>query len=185
LRSDFLPEPDRAKAAELLRQYVDSRLAAVMSRNLDKISIAMSESSRIQHQLWDMAVTNARKDMNSDVAALYIDSLNQLINLHASRVAIGMQARIPAGIWLVLYILVVLSMITVGYLSAIADSAKRSFVTLILAVSFSLVIMLIASLDRPNSTFITVSQQPLEDIRVSMASGLEVSLDLSGTNPGQ
>jgi preprotein translocase subunit SecY len=34
-----------------------------------------------------MAVANARKDMNSDVAALYVDSLNQVSAIHALRVA--------------------------------------------------------------------------------------------------
>jgi hypothetical protein len=37
-----------------------------------------------------------------------------------------------------------------------------------LGISFSLVLLLITSLDRPNSTFITVSQQPLIDLRNSI-----------------
>ena len=171
LRSDFLPEPDRGAAAELLREYVDLRLAAVKSRDLDQVHGALIESDRIQHKLWDMAVANARKDMNSDVAALYIESLNEVIGVHALRVAVGLQARLPAGIWLVLYILVILGMIGIGYQAAIAGSTRRSWATPILAVSFSLVIALIASLDRPQSSFITVSQQPLENLRASMDGG--------------
>lgn len=171
LRADFLPESDRDEATELFREYVDCRLAAVQSRDLDRMRKASNDSSRIQRQLWDMAVTNARKDMNSDVAALYIDSLNQVINIHALRVAVGLQARIPAGIWLVLCILVIFGIISVGYQIAIAGS-RRPRVTLILAVSFSLVIVLIASLDRPHGRFIKVSQQPLVDLRASMDAGL-------------
>ena len=38
----------------------------------------LSETQRLQDRLWNMAVANARKDMNSDVAALYIDSLNEV-----------------------------------------------------------------------------------------------------------
>ncbi len=37
LRSDFLPEADRVVAADLFRTYVDSRLAAVRSRDLQQI----------------------------------------------------------------------------------------------------------------------------------------------------
>jgi hypothetical protein len=40
--------------------------------------------------------------------------------------------------------------------------------TPVLAVSFSLVLLLIASLDRPTNSFITVPQQPLVDLRASM-----------------
>jgi hypothetical protein len=114
-----------------------------------------------------MAVENARKDMNSDVAALYIESLNELANLHASRVSVGLQARMPAGIWLALYALVVLAMLAVGYQTAIAGS-RRSWIMLMLALSFSLVITLIAALDRPQSGYVPVAQQPLEDVRALM-----------------
>ena len=173
LRSDFMSEPDRGKTVKLFREYVDSRLAAAQSRDLDQIQKALTEANRIQHQLWDMAVVNAFKDMNSDVAALYIDALNKVIDIHALRVAVGLQARIPAGIWLVLFILVILGMIGVGYQTAIAGSTRRSWITPILAFAFSLVIVLIASLDRPQSGFITVSQQPLADLRASMAADFE------------
>jgi len=168
LRSDFMSEPDRGKTKKLFREYLDTRIAAVVSRNLDTQHKALIESDRIQHQLWDMAVVNAFKDMNSDVAALYIDALNQVIDIHALRVAIGLQARIPVGIWLVLYILVILGMLGIGYQTAIAASARKSWTTPILALAFSLVIILIASLDRPQSGFIPVSQQPLVDLRASM-----------------
>ena len=43
----------------------------------------------------------------------------------------------------------------------------------ILAFAFAMVIVLITSLDRPLSGFITVSQQPLEDLRTSIAAGSE------------
>jgi hypothetical protein len=39
---------------------------------------------------------------------------------------------------------------------------------LMLALSFSLVITLIAALDRPQSGYVPVSQQPLQDVRALM-----------------
>jgi hypothetical protein len=169
-RSDFLPEPDRGEAVRLLRDYLDRRLAAVRSDDLAQLHAALVESVRIQRQLWTMAVANARKDMNSDVAALYIESLNELSNIHASRVNVGSQTRMPVGIWLALYALVVLAMLAVGYQTAIAGSG-RSWMMLILAVSFSLVITLIAALDNPLGGYLPVSQQPLEDVRALMGTG--------------
>jgi hypothetical protein len=169
-RSDFLPEPDRGEAVGLLRNYVGRLLAAVQSNDLAQVRAAVVESERIQRRLWEMAVVNARKDMNSDVAALYIESLNELSNIHASRVNVGLQARMPAGIWLALYALLVLAMLAVGYQTAIADS-RRSWIMLMLALSFSLVITLIAALDRPQSGYVPVSQQPLEDVRALLDAG--------------
>lgn len=167
LRSDFLPEPDRGEAVKLFREYVNFRIEAAQSRDLKKIRKTMPASGRIQRRLWDMAVVNARKDMNSDVAALYIESLNQLIDLHALRVAVGLQARMPVGIWVALGVLIILGMIGVGFMIAIGGS-RRSWTTPILAISFSVVIILLVSLDRPQSGFMVVSQQPLVDVRSSM-----------------
>ena len=78
-----------------------------------------------------------------------------------------MHARIPAGIWLAFYPLVVLSMVAVGYHTAIAGST-RSWMMLILALSFSLVITLIAALDRSQNVYLPVSQQPLEEVQALM-----------------
>jgi hypothetical protein len=169
LRSDFLPEPDRAEAKGLFRKYVDDRVEAAQARDLGQVQKALDDSSRIQHQLWDMAVKNARKDMDSDVAALYIESLNELINIHTLRVAVALHPQIPGVIWLVLYALVIFGMIATGYRTAITGSPRRSRAVSLLAVSFSLVIALIAVLDRPQSDVLKVPQEPLLDLRTSMA----------------
>ncbi len=169
-RSDFLPETDRYEAAELLRQYVEARVSFAQTGSLDpeRVKSLLSETERLQSRLWSMAVANARKDMNSDVAALYIDSLNEVNGIHATRVAIGIHARVPGEIWLVLYCITILGMVSVGYQTGIAGS-KRSLAWPILAVSFALTFALIAALDRPDSGVLKVTQQPLIDLRDAMA----------------
>lgn len=167
LRSDFLPEGDRGRAKDLLRRYVELRLEMAESGEVARVQEFLPETERIQHELWDMAVENARKDMNSDVAALYIDSLNNVIEIHALRLAVGLLARIPAGIWLILLILVMLGMSAMGYQIGISGS-RRSVSVALMALSFSLVITLILALDRPHERFIRVPQQPLEHALDSM-----------------
>ena len=167
LRTDFLPEPDRAEAADLFRRYLDERVAAVRSGDMGRVREAVAGAERIQGRLWEMAVANARRDMNSDVAALYIDALNTMFDLHSSRVVLGQHARIPPGIWGALTILVLLGMSGVGYQTAIAGS-RRSWTMPILAASFSLVIALIVSLDRPDLGQLRVSQQALMNARAAM-----------------
>jgi hypothetical protein len=183
-RSDFLPEADRAVAKSLLRDYVDLRVRFAQRGSLDPqhVKSALAETHRIQTRLWDMAVANARLDMNSDVAALYIESLNDVAGLHASRVAIGIQARIAGIIWVALYCLTALGVLSVGYQTGIAGS-KRSLSWLILAVSFAMLISLIASLDRPDNGLITVTQQPLIDLREEMSDGSSGSDGVSPTSP--
>ena len=180
LRADFMSEPDRSRTQELFREYVDSRLGTAQSGDLDQAQELLVKSKNLQNQLWDMAVANASRDMNSDVAALYVEALNDVIDIHAVRVAVALRARIPGGIWLALYAFMVLGMMAVGYQTAAASSTRRSWAAWFLAVSFSLVIALIATLDRPESVYITVSQQPLVDVRASMIDTAVIDKDSGG-----
>ena len=168
LRSDFLPEPDRAESAGLLRRYVDIRLDAVQVTSPDQMQKLLVESQQIQRQVWDMAVKNARKDMNSDVAALYIEALNALIDIHTTRTAIALQAQIPTGIWLILYGLVILGMMEIGYQTAISGSTRRSLAASSLALSFALVVALIAALDNTQGA-IVAPQGPMIELQATMS----------------
>lgn len=161
MRADFLPDTQRMEAKDLIREYTTLRLNAVRAHDIEQIQQAMIRCAHIREDLWSMAVAEARKDMNSDVAALYIESLNDVANINASRVVVGLHTRIPNGIWEVLFVLMLLSMFSIGYQTSIVGS-RRSWSTIIMAVSFSLVIVMIETLDRPQSKLIPVSQYPME-----------------------
>ena len=176
-RSDFLPETDRAEAAALLRQYVDMRLKFAEASGLGGLDPGplksfLAEAQRLRDRLWNMAVVNARKDMNSDVAALYIESLNEVDRVHDSRVAIATQARIPDVLWFVLYCVTLLGMVSLGYQTRIAG-AKRSMARPLVAVAFALVLALNALLDRPDAGAMKVTQRPLIDLRDSMSAATD------------
>lgn len=173
-RADFLPEQNIAETRLLLKKYVDVRVAIADSKDLDAFMGFLNSSKVIQNELWNTAVLNARKDMNSDVAALYIESLNDLFSIEATRVDIGIRARIPFYIWILLYILVFLGMFSMGYLTAVTESSRTSWTSAIMVLSFTLIIFLIFSLDRPNSSFIVINQAPLRDLRSWMETVKEV-----------
>jgi hypothetical protein len=161
MRSDFLPDTDRVEAKKLIREYAQMRFTAAQTNDIKLMNEAVAKGTHIRQTLWDMAVIHARKDMNSDVAALYIESLNDVANINASRVVVGLHTRIPAGIWNILLILTLFAMISVGYQTAITGS-RRSLAKFIMALSFSLVIVMIEALDRPRTNLIPVSQFPME-----------------------
>lgn len=164
LLSDFLPEPDRAETRGLIREYLEQRVAVSQRADLERLQTAIAHSEQIQGRLWDIAAKNAQ---NMPQATLYLGSLKDMFLVHASRVAVGLQARIPKAIWLALAVLTVLGMTTVGYQAGIAGS-KRSLAMPLLAIAFASVIALIDSLDSPVGGFTTVSQQPLMDLLSSM-----------------
>jgi hypothetical protein len=167
LRADFLEQPDREEVKRLLVRYLDQRLSIAGARTLEEAEAIVGRTGEIHDRLWMIAVEHGQRELNSDVAALYIDSLNEMFNLHHQRVAIGLQARIPPGVWAGLYALSVLGMISMGYQSGITGS-KRSGASLILALSFALVTSLIVALDRPTTSGFRLSQQPLIDVRTRM-----------------
>ena len=171
-RSDFLPEPDRAEARRLMLEYVGGMLDTMKeieagSKSLKHMEQVVASSKANQKRLWEMAVANARKDMNSDVAALYIEALNDMVSVQSNRIMVALRHRVPAPIWIVLYALTFCGMASVGYQTGIAGS-RRSSSRPFLAISFSVVVTLIAALDRPDSPFLKVSQLPLIELRAQM-----------------
>jgi hypothetical protein len=168
LRADFLTEPDRAEVKRLLVEYLEERLALVDAQTVEDVEPTLMKSREIHDRLWKIAVEHGRRELDSDVAALYIDSLNEMVNLHHQRVAVGIQLRIPIGVWGALYALSVLGMIGMGYQGGITGS-KRSLASVILALSFALVTSLIFALDRPATRGFRVPQQPLADVRARVA----------------
>jgi hypothetical protein len=168
LRSDFLPEQDRKETASLLKRYVDLRINAItQSLEPEEMLQAVKESNQIQHQVWDMAV-KSKNELNTHVGVLYIESLNEMFNVQAMRVAVGLQARIPTIILVMLFSLVIMGMFSVGYQVSVAGSSRRSWLTPVMILTFSLVITLITALDRPNSSVLPVTQKPLIEVRAFM-----------------
>lgn len=168
-RADFLPEADRAVSKRLLRQYLDERIAFAQQPEFssDIMDKQRRASEALLAQLWNIAVVNARKDMNSDVAALYIESLNDVASINATRIAVGGQMRLPSVVWAMLIGLTALGMMGTGYHTGI-DESQRSRLMVVLAFAFATVIVMIGALDRPHG-YLRVTQQPLMDLRDTLA----------------
>jgi hypothetical protein len=164
LRSGLLSEPRRAEVRRLLREYVDLRLEFGKSRNVEP---AIRLSEELHSQLWSQAVAEGEKNPGSIVVGLFIQSLNETIDLHAKRVSAGLRSRIPGVIWLALYAVTVVSLSAMGFHGGLGGTS-RSFVTLAVAFSFTVVLLLIADLDRPMEGWLEVSPQALVDLRRSM-----------------
>jgi len=148
--------PERGEEVRsLLRKYVDVRLEVVRTGKLEGIRV----SEDIQQQLWTHAVVLARNSPNLFVS-LFVQSLNEVIDLHAKRIQAGLRSRIPGTIWLALFAITVLSFAGLGYQAGLAGTS-RSLAILAVAFAFSAVIWLIADLDRPQEGTLKVSQQAM------------------------
>jgi hypothetical protein len=163
LRAGLLPKPHGAEIRKLFREYVDVRLQAVKSGATDE---AISKSTDLQHALWSQATQAADKDPRSVMSGIFIQSLNEVIDLHSKRVMFALHNRIPEMVWLALYFIAILAMTALGYQEGLSGS-RRSLAVLALALTFSAVLLLIADLDRPQEGFLRVSQRAMMDLQKS------------------
>jgi len=157
LRAEMLPEPERSEIQELLREYAALRVGGVTSLMTPEV---MAKSGALHDRLWAHAV--AEVNAEPELRALFVDSLNEMIDLDETRVTAG-RNRIPDIIWLSLYIVSILTMAALGYEFGL--KGERSWpVTILLVLVFTVVLGLIADLDRPQAGFLQVSQQAMLDL---------------------
>jgi hypothetical protein len=161
LRSELLPEPDRTEILNLLREYVEVRVKGAQER--DVLEQAIVRSEELHDPLWSLAVAIGKEHPDSIVVGLFIQSLNEVIDLHSERVTVGVRNRIPVSIWVTLYAVGILAMLLVGYQAGL--SGTQSIMTnLALVVIFAAVMILIVDLDRPGESLFQVSQQSMVEL---------------------
>ena len=159
LRAGYLPEPASSQARELLRQYVPLRIVT----DADDLQADIDQSNAILAKLWTVTEGVAKTD-GSDVVAIYVESVNETIDIHESRVTAGIYSRVPETVILLLIVGAALSVGMVGYSAGL--TGRRSLLSaVVLVVALGAVIMIVVDLDRPREGFIQVNQQPLLDLQ--------------------
>jgi hypothetical protein len=160
LRAGFLDEPDLTSTRDLLREYVEVRLAAAADPTLIESSVTRSEE--IHGELWSIVEDNVRQGKESDIMALFVESINEVIDVHSLRLA-AFYLRLPRLLGLVLYAATILSFLLVGVASS-GDGKRDPIASLLFALAFVAVLMIIVDLDRPQQGLLTTSQQALSDL---------------------
>jgi len=164
LRAGYLPEPYSAQLEGLLREYVPLRIATDQE---DVLQANIKRSVEIHGELWAITEELARSSGERPVVAIFIESLNETIDVHESRLAAGVYARVPPTIIWLLVAGVFFGVGMVGYNAGL--TGRRSMISaVVLAVALSAVIALVVDLDRPGDGIIRTSQQPLIDLRDSL-----------------
>ncbi len=162
LRAGLLSEPHCTQIRGLIIKYIDNRAFKQLYSKKELIK-KIKYADELNDQLWLHAQSIASKDLNSDIGALFVESLNNMIDLNNSRITVG-SYRIPTIIWIVLIGVTVLSNLAVGY--QFSRFGKASWILSAgLALVFSSVILLIADLDRTQSGGLMINQQPMIELK--------------------
>jgi hypothetical protein len=153
LRTGLLPGTEGNSLRSLLQQYAVIR-GSIANEN---VAVVIGESKILQSKMWREVEELAAAEKLTVMHSLLIQSVNGVFSVHEDRMSAGLHNRIPPNIWVALYVVLLLSMLGMGFHSGIKGS--RSLVpSAALALSFSMVLFLIADLDRPASGLVRPDQ---------------------------
>jgi hypothetical protein len=168
LRAQLLPEAQRRDASELLRRYVDIRLEFYRA-GIDPVLLrqASDKTERTHRDLWSHAMAVGEKDPRAVTAGLFIQSLNEMIDLHAKRMA-ALENHVPEVVFILLYLVSIIALGMLGYGCGLGG--RRSLLmAMTTAFLIAFVILIIMDLDRPRRGLVQVSQQRLIELQESLS----------------
>jgi hypothetical protein len=166
LRAQLLPEPVRTDTLMLLERYADDSIALADSvPDSGEFDAAVLDIAATQRLLWADAAAAVRADPEGTAPRLYIESLNETIDAHTSRVA-SLRNRVPNAVML---LQIITSAAALGILALYITMLGRSTVPSVFAGAVVVLILFISfDLDRPHRGLIQVPFGPLEDVRAAM-----------------
>jgi hypothetical protein len=169
LRAKTLPEPHNSEVQELLRQYTALRVEAARLTDVapEKIREVDNRTKQLHGLIWSHAATLAREKPDSPVIAVFLVTLNEMIDLHSERLA-EVRNRVPFSIYLVLFIVSAISLLLAGFYFG-SYSRRARILTTILALLVASVMWLILDLDLPTRGTIRTSQQSLIDLHQDLS----------------
>jgi len=168
LRAKTLPEPRSSEIQEWLRQYTALRVEMAGARvpRPERLREWDSRAKQLHGLIWSSAAALAKENPNP-IISLFLVTLNEMIDLHAKRVA-AFRNRVPASIYLVLFVVSTILLLLVGRYFGSQRKRVRLLTTL-LALLVASVMWLIFDLDQPVQGAIKTSQQSLIDLHQDLS----------------
>lgn len=163
LRAQTLPSPFRERSMDLLRDYTDSAIM-LSDRNPESSSERRSTNLEddIQQDLWSLAGQAMEERPVASGPRLYMESLNEMIDQHAVRIA-ALNNDVPLA---VLLLELLGAAVAMGLLAAYVSLVGRGIGgVLIAAVMIAFLLVVTVDLDRPARGLIEVPDAPLVDLR--------------------
>jgi len=166
LRARLLPEPQAANVSRLLREYVALRIEAHRETQFSQRFAALRKSSADVHEsLWNEVVTAAAKQP-TPITASFIASLNETIDLEATRIA-AKRNHVPGAVWLLLLCVAGCGMWLTGWEAGMARG-HPFLARFVLPLLIALAIALIADIDSSRGGLITLDERPLLELHDSL-----------------
>jgi hypothetical protein len=150
LRAGLLPEESASRTRELLKKYLDLRIAFYEEAEAWPAAEIAQQTASVQSEMWSV-VKSA-----TPTIALVVSGMNEVINAQGFTQAAWWN-RIPTGAWAMMALMAVSCNLLVGY----GERRKAELFLFVLPVVISLAFFLIADLDSPRGGAIRVHPQNL------------------------
>jgi hypothetical protein len=155
VRADLLPPENAAIVRELLRRYVDQRVAFYLARAQQQISQIDADTAKLQAELWS-AVFHPASTQPTAVTALAVAGMNDVLNSQGYTQAAWWN-RIPVAAWGLMGLIAIACSLMQGY----GEHGTKTSVLLILPIILAIAFLLIADIDSPRGGIIRVLPQNL------------------------
>ena len=161
LRADLLPSEDAAHARELLRKYLERRIAFYQARDDSSLGQIDADTTKLEAELWS-TVLRAAKVQPTLVVALAVSGMNDVLNSRGYTQAAWWN-RIPVAAWAMMGLIAIAGNLMVGY-----GAHRRGAFLFVLPIVVSIAFLLIADIDSPRGGIIRVLPQNLISLSRSM-----------------
>jgi hypothetical protein len=150
LRADLLPSDSGARMREVLRKYLDLRIAFYEQGETSASGEIGRQTARLQDELWAVMAA-AAASQPTPTTALAISGMNDVLNAQGYTQAAWWN-RIPIGAWAMMGLMAIACNLLVGF----GERRTGELFLLILPVVVSVSFFLIADLDSPRGGVIHV-----------------------------
>lgn len=164
VRASLLPAAEAAKVRAFLISYLDQRILYYEARGDQQLSQIDAQTARLQTEMWS-AVATAAAAQPSPVTALVVAGMNDVLNAQGYTQAAWWN-RIPIAAWILLMTISIFCNLLVGY----SLRGRTPFRFLILPITLSVSLFLIADIDSPRHGVIRVPPQNIESLAKSLHS---------------
>jgi hypothetical protein len=169
LRLDLLPSEAQPPLRAAFRRYVDARLAVYQKLpDVEAAKRELTESNRLQKDIWDQAVSACRAAPSPATATLLLSALNTMIDITTTR-TMAMQMHPPTSIFVMLFGLALGSALLAGY--GMGTSKTRSLLHMCaFGMVTALAVYVILDIEFPRFGLIGVQgfDQAMVELRASM-----------------
>ena len=167
LRAQLLPPPYQQEFTDVLRAYVATRVEFLRA-GIDKplLEAANANASRTEAQLWNLTSAMVAHDPSGAPKQMFIQSLNEMINVNETRRA-ALDDHVPEVVINLLFVVAVgaLGFIAYGYG---LTGRRRHGSTAIFALFIALVLTTILDLDQPRTGLIRVGEESMVRVKAEL-----------------